>query len=59
MLRELQEQDLDLAGQLGFLQERLVTAQDQLLLAEHQEGKEPEPQAEAEPVPFSRRLFRR
>ncbi len=59
MLRELQQQNLELAGQVGFLQARLATAQDQLLLAEHQEGKEPESQADAEPVPFLRRLFRR
>jgi hypothetical protein len=60
MLRELQQQNLELAGQVGFLQARLGTAQDQLLLAEHNE--EPEPQADAEPVPtrsFLSRLFRR
>ncbi|HCG02475.1 MAG TPA: hypothetical protein DEV93_18275 [Chloroflexi bacterium] len=59
MLRELQQQNLELAGQVGFLQARLATAQDQLLLAEHQEGKEPKTQADTEPVPFLRRLFRR
>jgi hypothetical protein len=46
MLRELQQQNLELAGQVGFLQAKLSTTQEQLLLAEHsgEPDQEPEPE---------------
>jgi hypothetical protein len=44
MIRDLQQQNLELAGQVGFLQARLASVQDQLLLAEASEDAEPEPE---------------
>jgi hypothetical protein len=59
MIRDLQGQNLELAGQVGFLQAKLASVQDQLLLAET--GDE-EPELDEEPggaVPHHRSLLDR
>lgn len=53
MVRDLQQQNLELAGQVGFLQARLASTQEQLLLAE----QEPEPEDSEEPEPIFRTSF--
>jgi hypothetical protein len=60
MLREIQQQNLELAGQVGFLQAKLAATQEQLLLAEHSPEPEPEETTRMKPKgSFLGRLFRR
>lgn len=57
MLRDLQRQNLELAGQVGFLQARLAATQEQLLLAEEEPEPEPSIPDYVEPEPRAPRSF--